>query len=122
VPVRIARARRRHGDGRPHRIDERLGRGRPAAVVRDLEQVDAREAGAEQFGVDGLFHVTHQQEASRPDLTEQDHGHVVDSRPAVGWLAWDGSPTWPQRPEPDLVDGQPVAGGNGRPHGRATAR
>jgi len=65
-------------------LDERLGGRGPASVVRDLEQVDARQALAQQGRVDPVLDVTHQQEPAATDLAEQDDRHVVDPGPAVG--------------------------------------
>ena len=84
MPVRVAGAGRGDGDLRVDRLDERLGRRGPASVVGDLEQVDARQALAEQRRVDPVLDVAHQQEPASTDLPEQDDRHVVDAGPAVG--------------------------------------
>jgi hypothetical protein len=109
VTVRIAVSSRRDGNSRPHRVDERLGRGCPAAVMGNLEQVDMRKSGGEELWVDGLFDVAHQQEPSGPDLSEKDDGHVVDTRAAIGRLDRDLATSRPEGPKDDLVDGQAVA-------------
>lgn len=112
VAVRIACAGRRDRNRRLHRVDERLGRCRSAAMVRNLEQVDTRQSRGEQLGVDGLLDVTHQEKSTGPDLSEKHDRHVVDAGAAVGWLERDLASSWPEHPERDLVHGQPVAGGD----------
>jgi hypothetical protein len=42
-------------------------------MVRDLEQVDARQASGEQLRVNGLLDVTHQQEPPTPDDALEHH-------------------------------------------------
>jgi hypothetical protein len=44
MPVRVLGTDRDDRDARAHSLEERLRRGGPAAVVGDLEDVDAREA------------------------------------------------------------------------------
>ena len=82
----------------------------PASVVRDLEQVDARQALAEQGRVDPVLDVAHQQEPASTDLPEQDDRHVVDPGPAVGRRGRDRPVGRPQHAQRDVVDGEPVAG------------
>ena len=48
MAIRIVGSRRRHGDPRPDRVDERLGRCGPAAVMGDLEQVDPGQPASQQ--------------------------------------------------------------------------
>ena len=80
VAVRVAGARRGDRDPRPDRIEERLGgRGR-AAVVGDLEQVDARQAAREQRRVDALLDVAREQEPPPVRLAQQHDRDVVDPR------------------------------------------
>ena len=73
-PGRDARTGSRHPPRRrrpgPHRVDERLGGRGPAAVMGDLEQVDARQARREELRIDLLLDVAHQQEPPVPDLPE----------------------------------------------------
>ena len=69
---------------------------------------------AEQRRVDALLDVAHQQEASRPDLAEQDDRDVVDAGPAVGRLGRDLAADRPQDAQRDLVDRQAIAGGEAR--------
>ena len=83
VAVRVARPRRGDRDPWPDGIDERLRRGRPAAVVRDLEEVEPRQAVGEERRVDLLLDVPRQQEPVVADGAQHDHRHVVDPRPAV---------------------------------------
>jgi hypothetical protein len=48
MSVRVAGPRRRDRDARPDRVDECLRRGRAAAVVGDLEQIEPGEALGQQ--------------------------------------------------------------------------
>jgi hypothetical protein len=74
----------RHGHARSDGLDERLGGCRAAAVVRHLEKVDTGQPRGEERRIDALFDIAHQQDASAPDIAEQDHGHVVDAGATVG--------------------------------------
>jgi len=112
VAVRIAGAGRRDRDPRLDRVHERLGRGRPAAVVGDLEEVDAWQAGGQQLRVDRLLHVAHQQESSGADLPNEHHRDVVDARSAVRRLRRHSTADRPEHAEIDLVDGEPIARGD----------
>ena len=111
MTVWVAGPGRRDGDRGPHRIDECLRRGGPAAVMRHLEEVDAGKALGQERRVDAFLDITHQQEPARPDVTEKHDRHVVDARPAIrgrrGHLAADR----PQDPQVDLVDCDAVARG-----------
>jgi len=84
----------------------------------DLEQVDVWEAVGQQRWVDAVLDVAHQQEPARPDLAEQDDRDVVDARAAIGWDGRDLATDRPQHPEADLVDREPVAGGQAEPDWR----
>lgn len=53
-------------------------------MVRDLQEVDVREAVRKKRWVDALFDVAHQEDATRPDLTEKDDRDVVDPSPTIG--------------------------------------
>jgi len=110
MTVGVAGTGRGHRDTRPNGVDEGLGGGGLAAVMGDLEQVDMREAFGQQLRIDRLFHVAHQQEPTRPDLAEQDDRHVVDARPAVGWLDRHLAPDRPQDAQRDLVHLHAIAG------------
>jgi hypothetical protein len=110
MPVWVAGAGRRDRDARPDRIDERLRRGRPAAMVGDLEEVEARESIGEERRVDSLLDITGQQEPVVAHGSEQDHRHIVDPGPAVRRRDRHPAPDRPQDTEVDLVDGEPIAG------------
>jgi hypothetical protein len=110
VAVRIARARRRHRDPRPDRLEERFGGCGLRAVVGDLEEVDRGKPAREKDRVDVLLDVTREQEPVRPDLAKQHHGDVVDPGSAVGRLARHCVGVRPENPEPDLVEDQAIAG------------
>jgi hypothetical protein len=68
MAVWIAGAGRRHGDPRSYGVHESLGGSGPAAVMRDLEQIDPWQTGGQERRVDRLLHVAHQQETAGPDL------------------------------------------------------
>ncbi len=91
-------------------------------MVGHLEQVDVWQALGEELRVDGLLDVTHQEEATRPDLAEQDDRHVVDTGAAVGRLAGHLAPDRPEDAERDLVDLQSIARGEAATDRRAGAR
>ena len=74
-----------------------------------------REALGQQRGVDAFLDVTHQQEPSRADLAEHDHGHVVDAGAAIRRDRRDLAADGPQDAQRDLVDGEAVAGGQPQP-------
>jgi hypothetical protein len=63
MAVRISGTGRDDGHPGVHRVEERLGRGRLRAVVRDLQEVDRRQAAPEQFGVDALLDIPGQEES-----------------------------------------------------------
>ncbi len=113
MTVRVAGPGGRDRDPWPGGGDEGLGRGRPAAVVRDLEQIDRGQAGHHDVAIDALFDVAGQQEPSVADRPEHDDRYVVDASPGIGWLGGDPSADRPEDADRDLVDGQPVAGRHG---------
>jgi hypothetical protein len=115
MSIRVPGPGRRDGDRRPDGIDKCLGRCRPAAVVRDLEQVDVRQTVRQQGGVDAILDIAHQQEPTRPDLAEEDDRDVVDAGPAIGWHGGNPAADRPQHPHGDLVDGEPVTRGQAEP-------
>jgi hypothetical protein len=80
-------------------------------MMGDLEQIDAGQTLGQQRRVDPLLDITHQQEASAPDLAEQDDRHVVDAGPSVRRLDRHLVTDGPQDSERDLVHVQPVARG-----------
>jgi hypothetical protein len=110
MAVRVPGTGRGDGDLRMRRIDERLGRRRSAAVVRDLEEVDLWEPIGEEGWVDALFDVAHQQRAAFADPTEQHDRHVVDASSAVRRRQGHTATDRPQDLEVDLVDSEPIAG------------
>ncbi len=110
VPVRVVASGRDDRDSRPDGLEERCRRRRPRPVVRDLEQVDHREAAGEELGIDLLLHVAGQQEALAADLAEQDDRDVVDRRAAVRGTRRDPTRIGPQDPQPHGIDAEAVAG------------
>ena len=78
-----------------------------------------RQALGQQRRVDAFLDVAHQQEAARTDLAEQDHRDVVDAGAAIRWDGRDLPADRPQHVQVDLVDGEPVAGGQAEPDRRA---
>jgi hypothetical protein len=113
MPVRVACAGRRDRDARPDGVHEGLRRRRPGAVVSHLEQVDVRQSGCQQGRVDVLLDVAGQQEPAPVDLPQQHDRDVVDAGPAVGRRARHPTAHGPQHAQVDLVDREPVAGGQG---------
>ena len=65
----------------------------------------------QQARIDLLLHVSHEQEASRPDLAEQHNGDVVDAAPTVRWHRRDLAADRPQHTQSDLIHGQAIACG-----------
>jgi hypothetical protein len=110
MPVRVPGPSRGDGDGGLHGIDERLRRGRPAAVMSHLEEVDARQALGQERRVDAFLDIAHQQEPAGPDMAEEDDRHVVDTRPAVRRRRRHLTADRPEDPEVDLVHGEAVTG------------
>lgn len=115
MPIRVPGTCRRDGDRGSHRVDERLRRCRPAAVMRDLEEVDVWQALGQERRVDPFFDIAHQQEPAHPDVTEEHHRHVVDARPAIGRRRRDLTADRPEDPQVDLVHGQSITGGDREP-------
>jgi hypothetical protein len=110
MAVRIAGPGRRHGHGRIDGVEEGIrGRGL-AAVVGDLQQVHVSEA-CQQLGVDLLLDVAREQEPMAGHRAEQDDRHVVDPGAGVRWLAGHRTRHRPQDLERDVVDGEPISGG-----------
>ena len=78
--------------------------------MRDLEDVDRRQAGRDEGRVHFLLDVAGQQEPAVADRPEQDDRDVVDGRPAVGRLGRHGPADRPAHVQVHVVDGQPVTG------------
>lgn len=115
MTVRIAGPGGRDGHGRPDRFDKWLGGRRAATVMSHLQEVHVGQPVGQERRIDPLLDVAHEQEPARADLAEQDDRHVVDTGAAIGWfdrhLASDG----PEHSQRDLVDCEPIAGGDGKP-------
>ncbi len=109
VPVRGADGD--DGDLRPQRCHERPGRGRPAPVVRDLEDVDGAQATADENGIDLLLRVAREQEAPAPDRELEYDRDVVDLLAAVRRRGRHAPGVGPQHAKASVVDGEPVAAG-----------
>lgn len=90
-------------------------------MMGHLEQIQAREAGGEEPRIDLLLHIAGQQEPPIADRPEQHDRHVVDPGPAVGRFDGDLAADRPQDGQGDLVDRQPIAGGQTESLGRAPA-
>src|SRR5262245_13585684 len=118
MAVRVAGARGRDRNGRIDGVEERVGRGRLASVVRDLEQVDMPHP-IKQLRVHLLLDVTRQEEAATRNRAQQHDRHVVDPRAGIGWLARHLARDWPEDLERDVIDGQPITGGKERVRGLA---
>ena len=111
MTVGVASPRRGDCDTRADRLDERLGGRGPTPVVRHFEQVDVWKVVCQQTRIDLLLDVPHEQEPSRPDLTEQYDRHVVDAAAAVRRHRGDLAADRPQHTQRDLIDGQAIACG-----------
>ena len=110
MAIRIAGAGRRHGHGRIDGVEEGIRGRRSAAVVGDLQQVHVSKA-CQQLGIDLFLDVPREQEPTTGHGAEQDDRHVVDPGAGVRWLARHGTGHRPQHLERDVVDRQPVPGG-----------
>jgi hypothetical protein len=119
MPVAVVRARRDHGDRRPDRLEEGLGRCGPAAVVGHLEDVDPRQPTRHERRVDVILDVAGQQEPAAPDPAEEHDRHVVDATALVGRLERHATAVGPEDAQVDRIQGQAVAGG--KPPGRRPA-
>jgi hypothetical protein len=78
--------------------------------MRDLEEVDRRQALREQRRVDVLLDIPGQQEAPLTDDAEQHDRHVVDAATGIGRVGRDPAADGPQHAHRDLVDREPIAG------------
>ena len=109
MAVTVLRTDRDHGDARTDGVQERLCRGRPTAVMRDLEHVRTRHAAAEEDRIDPLLDVAHEQERS-PAHAELEHDrYVVDARAIVGWLGRDTPRVGPEHAEHSGIDAEAVS-------------
>jgi len=86
----------------------------------DLQDVDARQATADERRVEVVLGVAGQQEPTPGDLAEQDDRRVVDRPTGLRDGRRDGRRVGPQRTQTDVVDGQLVAGSE--PRRRAAGR
>jgi hypothetical protein len=111
MAVRVAQAHRDQPDPRSDRVEERRGRGGPAAVMGDLQDLDRREAARKQHRVDLFLDVSGEEESLAPEGTEQDDRHVVDGGSAIGRLDGHRAPVRPHDAEGDAVEREAVAGG-----------
>ena len=109
VAVRVAGPGRGDRHLRPGRIDEGLRRGRPAAVVGHLEEVEPRQLVGQQRRVDLLLDVARSAGSGTRRPPEQHDRDVVDARPAVRRHRPGPAADRPQDAQVDLVDGQAVA-------------
>ena len=92
VAVGIAGSGGGDRDPWPDRREERIGGGGPAAVMRDLEQVDVRQAFREQRRVDVLLDVARQQESRSPIAPSRTTDTLLMPVPPSGG----SSGTWPR--------------------------
>ena len=104
VAVRVAGAGRHDRDPRADGVEEGRRRGRRAAVVGDLQDVDRRQAAAREQRIDVVLDVAGQQEPPAGDLAEQDDRDVVDAAARVGRLARHATRVRPQDAKPDPVE------------------
>ena len=110
MAVAVLDARRDDRDRGLDCREEGSGRGRAAAMVGDLEHVDAGQPPPHEDRVDVLLDVAREEEAPPSDLKLEHDRDVVDARARVRRRLRDGSPVWPQDPEPPVVHAQAVTG------------
>lgn len=83
MAVRVARAGAHDGDARLHLLDERVGGRRAAAVMRDLQQVQATavapDAGRQQLWVDLFLDVAGEDHPPRSEVNVENDRYVVDA-------------------------------------------
>ena len=79
-------------------------------MVRDLEQVERRQAAPEQLRIDTLLDVAGKEESLAADLAEQHDRDVVDRGPAVGRVEGHPVRIRPQDAEVDRVEREVIAG------------
>jgi hypothetical protein len=79
-------------------------------VVRNLEEIERRQAATEELRVDAFLDIAREQEPLAGGLAEQHDGHVVDRRSAIGWMQGHAVGVRPQDAEVDRVERQLVAG------------
>jgi hypothetical protein len=79
-------------------------------MVRDLQQVDRRQATGEELGVDALLDVPREQEPATGDLAEEHDRDVVDAGPGVAWPLGDAVGVRPEDAESDRVERQSITG------------
>jgi hypothetical protein len=119
VAVVVVDARADRGDPRLEGIKELLRRSRARPVVGDLQQVDARRAGAQHLVIDVLLEVAHQQEPVRFGLAEEHDREVVDGLALVERCGGDIGPGRPEDAQPDAVEPEAVARGEPSPRRHA---
>jgi hypothetical protein len=110
MAIRVSEPCRNDREGRPHGVEEGSGGGGPAAVVRDLQEVDVRQTTAQQDGIDALLDVAHQEEPVTFDLPEEHNRDVVDARAGIRRAGRNGARVGPQHPKGDGIEGDRVAG------------
>src|SRR5215208_412334 len=76
----------------------------------DLEEIDRWQPALGEDRIDVVLDVARQQDSASVDLAEQDDRYVVDRPTAVGRLCRHATRIGPQDVEPEIVDGEPVAG------------
>ena len=104
MAIGIPGARRDDGDRRSRGRQEGVRRGRPAAVVGDLEHVHAWETALQQDRVDLLLDIAHQEEPVAVNASEQDDRDVVDGRAGVRRPTRHGVRIRPEHAERDGVE------------------
>jgi hypothetical protein len=109
VAVRVPGAGGDDGDGWPDRLEEGLARRGARAVVRDLEEIDRRQAAAEELGIHALLDVAREQEPLTTDLAEKDDRDVVDRGARVGRSFRDATRIGPHDAQLDRVESKSVA-------------
>ncbi len=108
MAIVVACPDRDDGDGRRRRGQQGVGRGRPAAVVSDLQQVDVRQAPRHEHRVHVLFGVPGEQEAPPIGFAEQHDRRVVDAAAGGRGLHGHRPRVRPEHTQRQPVDADPV--------------
>ena len=85
--------------------------------MRDLEEIDVRQALGQQGRVDAFLDVAHEQDPTSADLAEEHDRDVVDPGPAIRWRGRHLAADRPQDVEVNVVDGEPVTRRETETHG-----
>ncbi len=112
----IARAHRDERQRWSRRVQQGRGRGGGAAVVGDLEDVEAGEPSGDQLRVHALLRIAHEEEVAPRRRAQEDDRGVVDARASRRRRQRHGPRPRPEDVERDVTQPEP------RPRGQCPAR